>query len=357
MPGVILKEQTFDRHDKAADLAHRYLPPVDQRVRQIPNPDKRVWYKCVPDSGSTPAAPAFGVVEIVDVVLEGDQPVIHYQRPSEDNLTKTAVLWGQAIPSGATAGAEGLCTLEPTFAAYNTASAPAFDEDWGTEASSYLIKKGNTGFKILGAINSGAVFVRRPETDTSTATRFYNDSGETIPAYGCMAVTGVHTDPAYVKVGKPSTTFRRQYLPNGAAAVPAGETGIVPTARYHKWLYNSGTPAVDEGYGPTPGQWYLTKAYPDVTLVAGIEDASAKILKGTLHTIDVVIGKLAGTLTVGSSATVNVWSSEATPTVITSLTLSAHDWLMRSGSITTGTKVIVTWIGGKAWISEASCGP
>jgi len=189
---------------------------------------------------------------------------------------------------------------------------------------------------------------------------FYNDSGETAPAYGLMAVTGVETvgGVAIPKVGKPSTTFYRRYLVNGAADVADEGTGFAQDSDVVKVLYDTGTPVVGEEWGPKASQWTATENYPATCLVAGIYDSGDKIMLARLSTIDIIIGKLAGALSYGSSATVNVWGGAAgSEAVISSLTVTGNDWLMKSGAddIASGKKVVVQWINGQPYVTEAEC--
>lgn len=54
-------------------------------------------------------------------------------------------------------------------------------------------------------------------------------------------------------------------------------------------------------------------------------------------------GKLAGTLSAGNSATLNVWAWNGTSEADTGETLTVWDWLLQSGdALTSGTKVMVS---------------
>ncbi len=125
---------------------------------------------------------------------------------------------------------------------------------------------------------------------------FRNDSGEEVPTGGCLAVDG----PAFeggqlspdidgnipVACSKPSTTFRRLYVLNMGNPVPAGDYGRCFTPGGYDMamaLYDTGTPALGESYGPTPGQWYLTKDYPSIFHVGGVTESGTML--GSLHLI------------------------------------------------------------------------
>lgn len=132
---------------------------------------------------------------------------------------------------------------------------------------------------------------------------FLNNSGETVPAYGCMAVAGIAIDgvgdPIYDSDGnvtlncvKPSTTFRRLYVLNMDTAIAHGQTGRCFTPGGYDaalFLYNTGEPALSETFGPTSGQWYLTKTYPGIIECIGNVDSTAKIGMGYLHPLDGLI--------------------------------------------------------------------
>ncbi len=126
--------------------------------------------------------------------------------------------------------------------------------------------------------------------------QFYNANSGTVPVDGVVAVTGVHgTEPNVLPQGdQPSSTYRKDYLVNGNSDVATIETGeYQDTGELVKCLYNSGTPAVGELWGPTEGQWYLSKGSTgngdsNTTktradwgiIVTGIVDSTNKILSG-----------------------------------------------------------------------------
>jgi hypothetical protein len=180
------------------------------------------------------------------------------------------------------------------------------------------------------------------------------------PAFGIMAVVDMTTlsgddRPIYL-VDQPSTTFRRQYVIAGPDGVKANSYGACTFGPSIRFAYDSsGTPSLDDGWGPKAGQWTATKNYPSSISAIGVIDSTAKIATGQLSPINIVIGVLAGSLSQGSSATVNIY--DGTGTIISSLTLTANDWLMKSGgtAIASGKHVICQWICGKWWITDAEC--
>lgn len=136
-----------------------------------------------------------------------------------------------------------------------------------------------------------------------------NDSGEAVPPHGVMAVTDSEfvseLDDVVLTINKPSTTFRRLYLPNGREEIPDGEHWKIILSPRPRFAYDSswGTPAAGEAGGPKPGSWLLWKNYPAICDVRGIRDATNKILLGTLEPINHAIGKTTGAVTGGTSST------------------------------------------------------
>lgn len=121
-----------------------------------------------------------------------------------------------------------------------------------------------------------------PSTGGETINLYHNDPGQTVPPWGCMAVSGfeMHEETPTLKIVKPSTTFHWDYVFNDDTEFEYEGRKTLRVLRFPKALYNTGTPAHDEGYGATPGQWYLTKNYPEILRVKGIVDSDEKIVYG-----------------------------------------------------------------------------
>lgn len=94
--------------------------------------------------------------------------------------------------------------------------------------------------------------------------QFRNDSGEEIPANGCMRITGSATvgGQQYLIAEKPNT-YGSQYLHwfNGDQPVADGKFGTCYKGSFVRALYDTadGTPAVGERWGPRSGTWKLKK--------------------------------------------------------------------------------------------------
>lgn len=108
---------------------------------------------------------------------------------------------------------------------------------------------------------------------------FYNDSGEDILPYSIAVYDASHVrDSTYatIKVKKPSTTFKRQFLITPGRTIAAGAAGFFAVQNHYLVRYDSGTPAIGEGWGVRPGQWTASRGFPGMTVV-GIVDATNKI--------------------------------------------------------------------------------
>lgn len=197
---------------------------------------------------------------------------------------------------------------------------------------------------------------------------FKNNGGETMPAYGVGRITGVSIDalavPWHLNIDKPSSTFGRHYLVNGDQDVGDGLLGYgylldagnpLPLTFLHD---NGTTPAAGQEWGAKPGQWSLSINYPAICNVLGEVDSTNHYVVGIGHPIDTLIGKLAGSLSQGSSATMNVWAGAGnSEAVISSMTVTVYDWLIISGGdpISSGKKVVAKYIDGVLYCIEAEC--
>ena len=205
------------------------------------------------------------------------------------------------------------------------------------------------------------------EHDSDRWVSFVNNSGETVPAYGIMAVTGMTIEsdannlPIY-EIDKPGSTFCRTYMVNGPFDVDAGDGELGTFQGPADVLYDSGfgTPAFGDGCGPKSGQWSLSKGYSGCS-INGIVDSTDKIASVSLDfPLVEFVGYLDGSLSQGGSATVSLWTSGASAPatgVDTGWNVTAYDFLMKSGAtaIASGKKVLVRYIGNAWYVVEAEC--
>lgn len=150
--------------------------------------------------------------------------------------------------------------------------------------------------------------------------RFLNGSGEAIPPYAVMRITNVTSTASDLiyNVAKPDGTYRWRYLVNGPIACGSEATheGLGTFLSEGGLVYfNSGTPAINEMWGPTSGQWYLTQHRPGF-LVSGATTGTFNS-KSFLAAVQVPPGEIrvqndsGGAVTAGSSATMSVFGGSA----------------------------------------------
>lgn len=199
---------------------------------------------------------------------------------------------------------------------------------------------------------------------------FRNDYSGTIPGRSIMRITGATTfsslngggvdDQPILTCDQPNTTFYRQYAVCEANDVATGEYGLCALSGLLEVAYDTGTPAQDEGWGPKPSQFTLSKQYPSAASILAVTDSTNKYALCNFGPINTVIGELSGTLSRLSSATVKIHQS-STPgseaVINASLTISGRDCLMKSGAtaIASGKKVVCQWINGIWYVTEGEC--
>lgn len=181
--------------------------------------------------------------------------------------------------------------------------------------------------------------------------RFRNTSGEIIPAYACMRITGAERKAGRVvlTVAKPSTTFQRLYLVNGSKPVAAASTAYGYGTYLDEGgevLYESGTPAYGESWGPKASQWSLAKWRYGFTVLG----ATAGSMMAKQREVNVVYGQTNGAINKGSSGTVDLYDGNNSAISSTSITATN-----RFANVSTTKKVMATWIGGTWLLSAAEC--
>jgi hypothetical protein len=130
-----------------------------------------------------------------------------------------------------------------------------------------------------------------------------NVADEDVPAYGCMAVTGMEVIGGilYREVDKPSTTFALEYLFNGPGVIPHDENRN--KAHLHCGLYQkvlcATEPSYGDLYGVKPDQWALEKGYPALAMVTGIQiqAGSTYFADAAIRRITTLLGKTTGAIT------------------------------------------------------------
>jgi hypothetical protein len=154
--------------------------------------------------------------------------------------------------------------------------------------------------------------------------RFVNQNSGTVPAYGVMRVTGATSaigEPT-LTIDKPNTSFQRRYLVNGPYVVQTTATG------WGTWLddadlvlYESGTPAYGESWGPADGQWSLKKWRYGFTIQGGNNTTALTTVARQIE-VNEVWGQTQGAIAKGSTTGI-LEVYDGNDTEITSTTITA----------------------------------
>lgn len=189
---------------------------------------------------------------------------------------------------------------------------------------------------------------------SESSVSFRNTSGEEIPPYGIMRVTGAELSAGLpvITVAKPSTTFQRLYLVNGPLRVGSGSTctGIgtwLNDAGYV--LYDTGTPAVGESWGPKASQWSLTKWRYGFTIQGAVDATGLKVV-ATQAEVNAFIGLTDSSVSKGATGTVSIYDGNDADTTDNMASVAN-----RYANVGSGKKVDVSWRGGKWYMTAAEC--
>ena len=218
---------------------------------------------------------------------------------------------------------------------------------FGEQTASKLARLVNTG-KASIAPN---VYTNIPET---APTIFRNDSGEAIPAYGCMKIIDAETDSAtgryVVVVDKPDSTSG-PFLFNGDREIAidgygAARTGIVRAL-------TSG--AVSAGvWGPLSDWAVVVNGIPAVEIFGELDTNLA--IGSTQISNYFKLGKSDSTITAGSSGTVSIWSGSTLADTGVNVT-AWLDWMDGGENVSSGKELLIQWFPdrGKWQIIGADC--
>jgi hypothetical protein len=177
---------------------------------------------------------------------------------------------------------------------------------------------------------------------------FRNDSGEEIPAYGLMHITGCVDDKFnYVTVDKPATAnlIRSKILINGPTAVPDGEEGTAQTGPIFRLIHDD---AISYQAGDRVGYKdgsFLAGLNPTF-LVLGEDDIEENCLRVMFDDTE-IFGVSASTITSSTAGNVTVISPYAPTTRV-------HKAKTIGSSITSGSNVRMGSAAGE-WIVLEVC--
>lgn len=187
---------------------------------------------------------------------------------------------------------------------------------------------------------------------------FRNESGETVPAYGVMRVTGVEfvASVPLIIVAKPSTAFQRMYLVNGPMQV-SGDSNQ-DRRGFGTWLSDAGfvlyddsnTPAYGEGWGPSASSWKIKKWRYGFTILGGATGGDTDIVAARQDIVNEFYGQTDGAHNKGSTGTISIFDGNNADTTDNQTSVTN-----RYGNVATTKKVTVRWHGGTWGIVSAEC--
>lgn len=188
--------------------------------------------------------------------------------------------------------------------------------------------------------------------------RVINGAGEDIPPFACLRITGsseLNGQTVYT-VAKPNTTFTRLYLVNGPFVIGTGSTDE-GRASYltngGRVLYESGTPAVGESWGPADGQWGLSKWRYGFTITGGTttEAGNSAVAAQQFPVNEFLCKSNANISANGGTGAVSVYDGNATDT-----SMDVSDCVNRTGlQFDSGKWGKATWLGGKWYLEFWEC--
>jgi len=158
---------------------------------------------------------------------------------------------------------------------------------------------------------------------------FRNDSGEEVPPFAVLRVTGLTTigGRTVVTIGKPNT-YGSQYshFVNGPITVPADGYGTC-TNDFPAMVSANGTATVGQLWGPRSGSWELESSTPGfIALGDGVFNRDPFVS---------FYGKFDSTVAQGNTGTVSIWYGAGSGTDGSDTTINMSSVLAVGNSFTT----------------------
>lgn len=185
-----------------------------------------------------------------------------------------------------------------------------------------------------------------------------NDSGEEIPAFAIVRLTGTHIDHAgrVMLTGAKPNVYGSQYrhAVNGRLAIPDGKSGLCTLDFPAMALYDTadGTPVVGQRWGPRSGTWKLKKNTGGF-VVAGLIDEDAGRMMVSQNPMLSFFGKWDSDVSKGGSGTVSVWAGTIGSESDTSENVSSV--YNRVKDVVSGDATYVSWVDDGWQASPAEC--
>lgn len=127
--------------------------------------------------------------------------------------------------------------------------------------------------------------VNKPQQNNTLPPPAYvhNDSGEEIPPYACMQVTGTEEIDGqnYLVVDKPADTDGTSggYVFNGPFAIADDDEGKYQVGQVVRGYKDSGTITGGDKWSPVVNQWYIAKVNDGPFIACGADDVDDDVLK------------------------------------------------------------------------------
>lgn len=201
-------------------------------------------------------------------------------------------------------------------------------------------------------------FVRDGRAPLGVPIPVRNDSGEEIPAYGLMRITGVETVDGvlWYVVNKPNTTFQPFYVVNLGVALAINATGFGIIDGPVEALYTTGAPVYSEAWGVKPGQWNLERYYPGFRVLGGTTSGRVWVEQEQIHTLLAKAGASgvaarSGTTISGTSVDVYV----AVGTTLTDTTFNVTAYNMAGTAVAANKYLILNEAQDKWFVNFEDC--
>jgi len=196
---------------------------------------------------------------------------------------------------------------------------------------------------------------------------FRNDSGETVPAWGIVRVSG-YADAGErhcVTVVKPATT-PGWFIVNGPNSVPDGENGIAQGGQVVRVVYDAAdSPTVLQHYGV---DGFKARSFPSGNpvvnvLIHGVLDSTEKIALATIRPISELMvqapsggipGRV-GSLVQGATCDAIVMGTSNDTLTATSMQLKVYNWTTNTACANGDRYGIASLINGKWHIIAEDC--
>lgn len=183
---------------------------------------------------------------------------------------------------------------------------------------------------------------------------FRNDSGETIPAFAAMRITGVVTieGRSVIKVDKPNDDNLTNLLFNSPVNVPSGGygSGTHEFPCYAK--YQTASSAVlDEEWGTESGSWALKKDNTGYLIIGG-ETSDRVIVRRASDGPFVLLGKTDASHAKGANGTVSLYAGTAGSESDLGINVTAHN---KFADVAADKWVGVFIWGGAIYLMAAEC--